>query len=106
MPTFANILKDYIPGLFAPRASLVRAEQQGSRRRELPAPLGLQDFLAPDIPSRAMLLDPILPEESLAMLYAPRGCGKSWLGLSIGLAVAGGSALLRWKALNPAECFL
>jgi len=32
------------------------------------------------------------------MLYAPRGVGKSWLSLSIGLAVAGGASLLRWSA--------
>ncbi len=52
-------------------------------------------------PAREMLLDPILPERSLAMLYAPRGLGKSWLSLSIGLAVAGGSPLLRWSAPKP-----
>jgi putative DNA primase/helicase len=45
-----------------------------------------------------MLLAPILPERSLAMLYAPRGLGKSWLALSIGLAVASGVPLLRWSA--------
>jgi putative DNA primase/helicase len=44
------------------------------------------------------LLDPILPERSLAMLYAPRGLGKSWLALSIGLAIASGTPLLRWSA--------
>jgi len=46
-----------------------------------------------DVPPREMLLAPILPERSLAMFYAPRGIGKSWLGLSIGLAVASGSSL-------------
>jgi putative DNA primase/helicase len=45
-----------------------------------------------------MLLDPILPERSLGMVYAPRGLGKSWLALSVGLAVAGGASLLRWSA--------
>ena len=45
-----------------------------------------------------MLLDPILPERSLAMLYAPRGIGKTLLSLSMGLAVASGSPLLRWQA--------
>ena len=45
-----------------------------------------------------MLLDPILPERSLSMLYAPRGVGKTLLSLSIGLAVAGGVPLLRWSA--------
>ena len=48
-----------------------------------------------------MLLNPILPERSLAMLYAPRGIGKSWLGLSIGLAVASGAPLLRWTVPRP-----
>jgi putative DNA primase/helicase len=59
---------------------------------------GINDFLNIDIPAREMLLSPILPERSLAMLYAPRGVGKSWLGLSIGLAVAAGQPLLRWSA--------
>jgi putative DNA primase/helicase len=45
-----------------------------------------------------MLLNPILPERSLAMLYAPRGVGKTLLSLSIGLAVASGVPLLRWSA--------
>ena len=35
------------------------------------------------------------------MLYAPRGLGKSWLGLSIGVTVASGGALLRWDAPAP-----
>jgi putative DNA primase/helicase len=48
-----------------------------------------------------MLLAPILPERSLGMLYAPRGIGKSWLSLSIGLAVASGQSLLRWSAPRP-----
>jgi putative DNA primase/helicase len=59
---------------------------------------GINDFLNIDVPPREMLLSPILPERSLAMLYAPRGVGKSWLGLSIGLAVAAGESLLRWSA--------
>jgi putative DNA primase/helicase len=60
--------------------------------------VGFNDFLSLDIPPREMLLGPILPERGLAMLYAPRGVGKSWLSLSIGLAVAGGASLLRWSA--------
>jgi putative DNA primase/helicase len=59
---------------------------------------GLNDFLNIDVPAREMLLSPILPERSLAMLYAPNGVGKSWLGISIGLAVAAGEPLLRWSA--------
>jgi hypothetical protein len=61
-------------------------------------PIGLTEFLGLVIPAREMLLHPILPERSLSMLYAPRGLGKSWLALSIGLTVASGSQLLRWSA--------
>src|SRR3984893_14826830 len=60
--------------------------------------VGLKDFLEIEVPPREMLLSPILPERSLAMLYAPRGIGKSWLSLSIGLAVAAEESLLRWSA--------
>jgi hypothetical protein len=49
MPSLTNILKNYVPGLFAPRAP-ARAEQKESVWLELPAPLGLTDFLALDIP--------------------------------------------------------
>ena len=67
------------------------------KQRSLEA-IGITDFLKLDVPAREMLLSPILPERSLAMLYAPRGVGKSWLGLSIGMAVAAGESLLRWSA--------
>ncbi len=60
--------------------------------------IGFNDFLALDVPPREMLLSPILPERSLAMLYAPRGIGKTLLSLSVGLAVASGEPLLRWSA--------
>ena len=53
--------------------------------------LSLNDILKLNIPPREMLLDPILPERSLCMLYAPRGVGKTLLALSIGLAIASGT---------------
>ena len=61
-------------------------------------PVGLTDFLNINVAPREMLLSPILPERRLAMVYAPRGLGKSWLGLSIGMTVAAGGSLLRWNA--------
>ncbi len=64
-------------------------------------PMGFSDFLNLDVPKRESLLDPILPARSLSMLYAPRGLGKTLLGLSIGLTVAGGSSLLRWSTSTP-----
>ena len=74
----------------------IRESVAGSKQQCLQA-IGINDFLNLEVPAREMLLSPILPERSLAMLYAPRGVGKSWLGLSMGLAVAAGESLLRWS---------
>jgi putative DNA primase/helicase len=93
LDSIANVLK-----------SFVRTRRRGFRQvgAEAPIPalksIGFNDFLKLDIPPREMLLHPILPERSLAMLYAPRGIGKTLLSLSIGLAVSSGSPLLRWFA--------
>jgi putative DNA primase/helicase len=91
-PLIKNFFSQVLPGRDAVR------EQISAHVRPSFHALGINDFLNLDIPAREMLLNPILPERSLAMLYAPRGVGKSWLGLSIGLAVAGGASLLRWSA--------
>jgi hypothetical protein len=40
-------------------------------------PRSLTDFLKLDIKPREMLLDPILPQKGLAMLYGTRGTGKT-----------------------------
>jgi putative DNA primase/helicase len=48
-----------------------------------------------------MLLDPLLAEASLTLLYGPRGIGKTYLALSIAYAVASGSDLLRWRGTAP-----
>lgn len=58
----------------------------------------LYDFLSLDIPLREPLLSPWLVKQSITMLYAWRGLGKSWLAMSIGYAVATGSPLLNWTA--------
>ena len=92
LPVISNLLNRILPAreTIAARTSiLARPPMQA---------VGINDFLNLDIPPREMLLNPILPERSLAMLYAPRGLGKSWLAISIGLAVARGAPLLRWSA--------
>jgi putative DNA primase/helicase len=89
-------IPDFFKKLLSPRPSarLLDIQQPQPSLK----PIGFNDFLKLNVPSREMLLDPILPERSLAMLYAPRGVGKTLLSLSIGLAVASGSSLLRWNA--------
>jgi putative DNA primase/helicase len=92
LDSFNDLLKSMMPR----RLTTVRSNIKTS----LPSlnPICFNDFLGLDVPPREMLLNPILPERSLAMLYAPRGVGKTLLGLSIGLAVTSGSPLLRWTA--------
>jgi putative DNA primase/helicase len=97
LQNFKNLLHRAFPG----RSIIpIRKSASEPNKPSLQA-FGITDFLNIDIPPREMLLSPILPERSLAMLYAPRGVGKSWLGLSIGLAVAAGQPLLRWSAPRP-----
>ena len=47
------------------------------------------------------MLAPWLPEKGLAMIFAPRGVGKTWVALSIAHAIASGGAFLRWRAPQP-----
>jgi hypothetical protein len=69
--------------------------------RSLIAPT-LAEFEAMPIPPREFLLAPWLPRQGLAMLYGPRGGGKTWLAWSIAMAVASGSELFgKWGAPRP-----
>ena len=90
---FGNFFKDWLP-----RSQVTARLALTNEPRQPLLPIGFYEFLDLSVPPREMLLDPILPERSLSMLYAPRGVGKSWLGLSVGLAVASGTPLLRWSA--------
>lgn len=65
--------------------------------------LPLDKFLTLDLPARRNLLSPWLSEQGLAMIYAPRGVGKTFLGLSIGLTIAGGGQLLGWRSQASAS---
>ncbi len=58
----------------------------------------IDDLLQMDIPEMEPLLEPWLTKQSLSMIYAWRGLGKSWLALAIGYAVACGGEFLGWKA--------
>jgi len=69
-------------------------------------PLNLKEFLQLSIKPRGMLLDPILPEKGLAMLYASRGTGKTHIALGIGFAVATGNEFLKWRAPNARRVLL
>jgi len=75
----------------------------GALRRR---PLDLAELFALDIKPRGMVLDPIIPEKGLAMLYGMRGAGKTHVALGIAYAVATGSTSLRWRAPRPGRVLL
>jgi putative DNA primase/helicase len=56
------------------------------------------ELLSMEIPPRGMVLDPIIPEKGLAMIYSQRGVGKTWFALSLAYAVAAGAPILRFSA--------
>lgn len=96
--------------LYVPSADALaeaKATPNGKHRHQDPRPdvrvhadpLGA--FLRCKIPSREMLLDPILPAQGLVLKYAPRGVGKTYVALGIAYAVASGGSFLRWQAPKP-----
>jgi RecA-family ATPase len=53
-----------------------------------------------------MVLDPIIPEKGLALLYGARGTGKTHVAHGIAYAVATGSGSLKWRADRPRRVLL
>jgi len=60
--------------------------------------IDLPIFLKMDFPPRSTMLTPWLPIQGLAMIYAPRGTGKTRVAHGIAHAIATGSGFLRWRA--------
>lgn len=65
--------------------------------RKLYLPLALPLFLGKDIPPRKLIMEPWLPEQGIAMIYAPRGIGKTYFALNISIAIATGQSLFDWQ---------
>ncbi len=67
----------------------------------MPRRIAAPDLCAADLPERETILDPILSAKSLALLYGPRGLGKTFLALGIAWAAASGGSFLGWRASRP-----
>ncbi len=81
---------DYSPGQAVP-------EYQPAYTRGLVTLTGA-DLLSRQFAPRELILSPWLPTKGLAMIYAERGIGKTWVALNIAYAVASGGSFLRWQA--------
>lgn len=58
-------------------------------------------FLARDIPPREWLFENAIPHPSLGMLYAWRGCGKTFTALDMAVALAAGRAWADYPCPKP-----
>jgi len=58
----------------------------------------LGTFLETEFPPRDCLLDPWLVRQGLAMVYAPRGIGKTFFSLGVAYAAATEGKFLDWQA--------
>src|SRR5262249_3923318 len=58
----------------------------------------MQEFATLALPPRCHVLKPVLPEKGLAMLFAPRGVGKTYVALAMAYAIATAGRFLRWSA--------
>ncbi|MFO1154333.1 MAG: AAA family ATPase [Rhodospirillales bacterium] len=78
--------------------SSIAALQSGTGELRVKTLRGLLDEVCQ---ARAELLSPWLHEKHLSLLYAQAGAGKTFMSLSIALAVAAGGNLFGWKAEKP-----
>jgi len=76
----------------------LREQQQATQP---PIALTAAELLQRKLPDRKNLLSPFLPEQGLAMIYGPRGLGKTHFGLNCAYAVASGGEFLGWGAPEP-----
>ena len=85
-----------------------RAPTQTSTLPQVRA-ITLDKFLEMDIPPRSTMLTPWLQNQGLAMIYAPRGTGKTRVAHGVCHAIATGSGFLRWiqrRNLSEFSCLM
>jgi KaiC/GvpD/RAD55 family RecA-like ATPase len=80
-----------------------------SRLKAASAPLlaiTAAELLNQELPERETILAPWLPEKGLAMIYGPRGIGKTFLLLSVAYAIATGGTVTRWTTSRPRKVLI
>jgi DnaB-like helicase N terminal domain/AAA domain len=66
-----------------------------------PKPISLAAFLVRKLHPMKFVIDPILPQQGLALLYAWRGTGKSFVNLEMAVAVSTGGRCFKWSVPEP-----
>jgi hypothetical protein len=63
--------------------------------------VNIHELLSKELPPREEILSPWMLSQSLNMIYAWRGVGKTHVALGIAYAIATGGEFLGWKAQRP-----
>ena len=63
-------------------------------------------LLAQKFPPREFVIAPWLRTGESALIWAPTGVGKTWLTLSLSMAIAGGGRVWEWKAPKPRKVLI
>lgn len=71
------------------------------KKKQHLTPINIEAFLSLDLPPRKLILSPWLPQQGLAMIYAPRGIGKTFFSLYAAYAIASGGKMIIWNAPEP-----
>lgn len=59
--------------------------------------LSFDELTKLDLPERESIVAPFLPSQSISLVFAARGLGKSWFCMELALAVADGRKFLSWN---------
>ena len=54
----------------------------------------LSEIINLKFPPKDCILEPLLPEQGIVMVYSPTGVGKTWVSLGVANAVATGTEFL------------
>lgn len=92
-------IEDWHPSEESNASSLPGTPNNGNPMLNLAACLvHAKELEAMQLPPRLHLLDQWLCEGDLGFIFAPRGVGKTWLGMSLPAAISKGAGLGHWTA--------
>ena len=88
--------------LYADIQSFAQQTNGNGHGRKRMNPVTLAEVATMNLKPVSFVIEPILPEQGLGMLYSKRGTGKTFVALEIGISVAmGTSKLFSWKVPKP-----
>ena len=90
----------YVEGFDALRMTNSAWRQEAETGKGPPPlkPITLKELLEMELKPRESVLEGLLIERGIAMVYSWRGVGKTWTTLGLNYAIATGGTFLKWKA--------